>query len=69
MTMSNLSGRNWTPLHSVRVLDCYTEYKKMKNLYLDADFDDKMELALFYKGKADYYKALHDKGIEHTVNF
>lgn len=67
--MSNLNGRNWTPLHSVRVLDCYTEYKKMKNLYLDADFDDKMELALFYKGKADYYKALYDKGIEHTVNF
>jgi len=67
--MANENGRNWTPLHSVRVLDCYTEYKKMKNLYLDADFDDKMELALFYKGKADYYKALHDKGIEHTVNF
>jgi len=67
--MNNDKGRNWTPLHSVRVLDCYTEYKKMKNLYLDADFDDKMELALFYKGKADYYKALNDKGIEHTVNF
>ena len=67
--MNNDKGRNWTPLHSVRVLDCYTEYKKMKNLYLDADFDDKMELALFYKGKADYYKALHVKGIEHTVNF
>ena len=67
--MNNLNGRNWTPLHSVRVIDCYTEYKKMKNLHLDADFDDKMELALFYKGKADYYKALHDKGIEHTVNF
>jgi len=67
--MNNDKGRNWTPLHSVRVLDCYTEYKKMLNLHLDADFDDKMELALFYKGKADYYKALHDKGIEHTVNF
>ena len=67
--MANENGRNWTPLHSVRVLDCYTEYKRMKNLYLDADFDDKIELALFYKGKADYYKALYDKGIEHTVNF
>ena len=67
--MSNLNGRNWTALHSVRVLDCYTEYKKMKYLYLDADFDDKMELALFYKGKADYYKALYEQGIEHTVNF
>lgn len=67
--MNNDKGRNWTPLHSVRVLDCYTEYKKMKNLYLDADFDDKMELALFYKGKADYYKALYEQGIEHTVNF
>mgnify|MGYP001367533511 FL=1 len=67
--MNNLNGRNWTPLHGVRVIDCYTEYKKMKNLHLDADFDDKMELALFYKGKADYYKALFDEGIEHTVNF
>ena len=67
--MNNDKGRNWTPLHSVRVLDCYTEYKKMKNLYLDADFDDKMELALFYKSKADYYKALYEQGIEHTVNF
>ena len=67
--MSNLNGRNWKPLHSVRVLDCYTEYKKMKNLHLDADFDDKMELALFYKGKAEHYKTLFDEGIEHTVNF
>ena len=67
--MNNLNGRDWTPLKEVSLIDCYTEYKKMKNLYLDADFDDKMELALFYKGKADYYKALHNKGIEHTVNF
>jgi len=33
------------------------------------DFDDKMELALFYKGKAEHYKTLFDEGIEHTVNF
>ena len=32
-------------------------------------FDDKMELALFYKGKAEHYKTLFDEGIEHTVNF
>ena len=67
--MNNLNGRDWTPLKEVSLIDCYTEYKKMLNLHLDADFDDKMQLALFYKGKADYYKALHDKGIEHTVNF
>jgi len=67
--MSNLNGRDWTPLKEVSLIDCYTEYKKMKNLYLDADFDDKMELALFYKGKAEHYKTLFDEGIEHTVNF
>ena len=67
--MNNLNGRNWTPLKEVSLIDCYTEYKKMLNLHLDADFDDKMELALFYKGKADYYKTLFDEGIEHTVNF
>ena len=67
--MNNLNGRDWTPLKEVSLIDCYTEYKKMKNLYLDADFDDKMELAIFYKGKAEHYKALFDEGIEHTVNF
>ena len=67
--MNNLNGRDWTPLKEVSLIDCYTEYKKMKNLHLDADFDDKMELAIFYKGKAEHYKALFDEGIEHTVNF
>ncbi len=67
--MNNLNGRDWTPLKEVSLIDCYTEYKKMLNLHLDADFDDKMELALFYKGKAEHYKALFDEGIEHTVNF
>jgi len=67
--MNNLSGRNWTPLKEVSLIDCYTEYKKMLNLHLDADFDDKMELAIFYKGKAEHYKTLFDEGIEHTVNF
>jgi len=67
--MNNLNGRNWTPLKEVSLIDCYTEYKKMLNLHLDADFDDKMELAIFYKGKAEHYKALFDEGIEHTVNF
>ena len=67
--MNNLNGRDWTPLKEVSLIDCYTEYKKMLNLHLDADFDDKMELAIFYKGKAEHYKALFDEGIEHTVNF
>ena len=62
-------GRDWTPLKEVSLIDCYTEYKKMLNLHLDADFDDKMELALFYKGKAEHYKTLFDEGIKHTVNF
>ena len=67
--MNNLNGRDWTPLKEVSLIDCYTEYKKMLNLHLDADFDDKMELAIFYKGKAEHYKTLFDEGIEHTVNF
>ena len=67
--MNNDKGRDWTPLKEVSLIDCYTEYKKMLNLHLDADFDDKMELALFYKGKAEHYKTLFDEGIEHTVNF
>jgi len=62
-------GRNWTPIKEVNLIDCAVEYKKMQNLYLDADFDDKMDLALFYKGKAKYYKDLVNAGIEHTVNF
>lgn len=65
----NKEGRDWTPLKEVSLIDCYTEYKKMLNLHLDADFDDKMELAIFYKGKAEHYKTLFDEGIEHTVNF
>tara|TARA_B110000858_G_scaffold14985_1_gene15075 strand:- start:139 stop:339 length:201 start_codon:yes stop_codon:yes gene_type:complete len=65
----NKEGRDWTPLKEVFLIDCYTEYKKMLNLYRDADFDDKMDLALFYKGKAEQYKNLFDEGVEHTVNF
>ena len=65
----NKEGRDWKPLKEVSLIDCYTEYKKMLNLYRDADFDDKMDLALFYKGKAEHYKNLFDEGIEHTVNF
>ncbi len=67
--MINLNGRDWTPLKEVSLIDCYTEYKKMKNLHLDADFDDKMELALFYKGKAEHYKTLFVEVIVHTRNF
>ena len=65
----NKEGRDWTPLKEVSLIDCYTEYKKMLNLYRDADFDDKIDLALFYKSKAEQYKNLFDEGVEHTVNF
>ena len=65
----NKEGRDWKPLKEVSLIDCYTEYKKMLNLYRDADFDDKMDLALFYKSKAEQYKNLFDEGVEHTVNF
>ena len=65
----NKEGRDWTPLKEVSLIDCYTEYKKMLNLYQDADFDDKTDLALFYKSKAEQYKNLFDEGVEHTVNF
>jgi|TARA_R110002050_G_scaffold49110_5_gene114342 hypothetical protein len=60
--MINLKGRNWEVGHEL--LDCAMEYKKLYSLYLDADFEDRLSDALFYKSKAEHFKSLVDKGIE-----
>tara|TARA_B110000211_G_C13810166_1_gene434533 strand:- start:43 stop:240 length:198 start_codon:yes stop_codon:yes gene_type:complete len=65
--MINMTGRNWEVGHEL--VDCAMEHKKLHNLYLDADFEDRHDDALFYKSKAEHFKSLVDKGIEYEPKF
>jgi hypothetical protein len=57
------------PIDEVVMVDCAMQVKKFYNLYLDADFDDKLDLALFYKSKMEHFQSLVDQGVEHEPNF
>ena len=65
--MIDMTGRNWEVGHAL--LDCAMEHKRLYNLYLDADFEDRLSDALFYKSKAEHFKSLVDKGVEHEPQF
>jgi|TARA_R110001592_G_scaffold251604_1_gene514303 hypothetical protein len=56
-------------IDEVVMVDCAMQVKKFYNLYLDADFDDKLDLALFYKSKMEHFQSLVDQGVEHEPNF
>ena len=56
-------------IDEVGMVDCAMQVKKFYNLYLDADFDDKLDLALFYKSKMEHFQSLVDQGVEHEPNF
>lgn len=65
--MTDLTGRNWEVNH--QLIDCAIEYKRLYNLYLDADFEDRLDDARFYKSKAEHFKSLVDRGIEFEPQF
>jgi len=67
--MKSNSGRDWTPLKEVLLIDTAVELKRVTRLYQDADFDDNHRLARRYRGQAEHLQALVDAGIEFTVNF
>ena len=56
-------------IDEVVMVDCAMQVKKFYNLYLDADFDDNLDLALFYKSKMEHFQSLVDQGVEHEPNF
>ena len=56
-------------IDEVVMVDCAMQVKKFYNLYLDSDFDDKLDLALFYKSKMEHFQSLVDQGVEHEPNF
>ena len=56
-------------IDEVVMVDCAMQVKKFYNLYLDADFDDKLDLALFYKSKMEHFQSRVDQGVEHEPNF
>ena len=56
-------------IDEVGMVDCAMQVKKFYNLYLDADFDDKLDLALFYKSKMEHFQSLVYQGVEHEPNF
>jgi|TARA_R110002012_G_scaffold218443_2_gene389775 hypothetical protein len=64
-----MSGRDWTPLKEIMLVDTAVELKRVVRLYQDADFEDNHRLARRYKGQAEHLQALVDAGVEFTVNF
>ena len=52
-----MSGRDWTPLKEIMLVDTAVELK------------DNHRLARRYKGQAEHLQALVDAGVEYTVNF
>ena len=67
--MKSNSGRDWTPLKEVQLIDTAVELRKVTRLYQDADFDDNLDLARVYRRKLKHLQTLVDQGVELTVNF
>ena len=67
--MKSNSGRDWTPLKEVQLIDTAVELKRVTRLYQDADFDDNLDLARVYRRKLKHLQTLVDQGVELTVNF
>ena len=65
--MADMTGRNWESGHEL--IDVAVMLKKLRYLQQDADFEDNAEDYAYYKGMADYYQKLSDKGQEFNVNF
>lgn len=67
--MKSNSGRDWTPLKEVQLIDTAVELRKVTRLYQDADFDDNLDLARVYRRQLKHLQTLFDDGVELTVNF
>ena len=65
----SLQGRDWKCLDEVEMVDCAMEVKRLHNLYLDADFEDDVTLALYYKSKMQHFQKLVDDGVAFQPNF
>lgn len=65
----SMQGRDWKCLDEVEMVDCAMEVKRLHNLYLDADFEDDVTLALYYKSKMQHFQKLVDDGVEFQPNF
>jgi hypothetical protein len=51
------------------LIDCNAEYKRLRQLQYNCEWEDKYEDAKRYQLKALYYKDLLDKGIFHEPRF
>ena len=59
----------WKSLMDNRVIDCYIELKRLRDLQFESDFNDGHEASNFYREKAEYIQSLINKGTEHIPNF
>ena len=64
-----MSGRDWSPLKEIKLIDTAVELKRVTRLYQDADFEDNHRLVIVYGRKARHLQTLVDSGVEYTVNF
>ena len=52
-----------------RVVDCYAELKRLRDLQYESDFNDDHKQSEFYRLKARTHKSLIQKGVEYIPNF
>ena len=52
-----------------RILDCYTELKRLRNKQYNCDFNDQAKETKQYKSRADAIQDLINKGIDYLPTF
>lgn len=50
-------------LTDTHLVDVVKEYKRLRQLQYDFEWDDNSEKAEFYKSQANYYKSLMNQGV------
>ena len=53
-----MSGRDWSPLKEIKLIDTAVELKRVTRLYQDADFEDNHRLVTVYGRKARHLQTL-----------
>ena len=52
-----------------RVVDCYAELKRLRDLQYESDFNDKFQESELFRRKAEHIQNLINEGVEFIPNF
>jgi hypothetical protein len=56
-------------IREIEFFDCAIQLRRVRRLQQDAEFEDKTELAEFYKTRVEHFQSLLDQGVEYEPNF